>query len=118
MYLFISDINQVLFTRTKGSKNKRVKYRGQTYEISTPKRATQKGKKQQVTVRNISTGQTKTIAYGAKGYENYGYGKNTHRSEKRRNNYLTRSAGIRDKQGQLTKDNPMSPNYHARRQLW
>jgi hypothetical protein len=53
--LFISDICNALFSRRKGSKNKRVKYNGQTYEISTPKRATQKGKKQQVTVRNIST---------------------------------------------------------------
>ena len=41
-----------------------------------------------------------------------------HNDPKRRKNYLTRSAGIKDKNGNLTKDNPESPNYHARRILW
>jgi hypothetical protein len=41
-----------------------------------------------------------------------------HNDEKRRQNYLRRSAGIKDKEGKLTKDDPMSPNYHARRVLW
>ena len=36
----------------------------------------------------------------------------------RRKNYLTRSAGIKDGKGNLTKDNPMFANYHARRVLW
>ncbi len=36
----------------------------------------------------------------------------------RRKNYLTRTAGIKDKNGKLTKDNPESANYHARRVLW
>lgn len=41
-----------------------------------------------------------------------------HGDKDRRKNYLTRSAGIKDKSGKLTKDNPLSPNYHARRILW
>jgi hypothetical protein len=41
-----------------------------------------------------------------------------HGDKVRRKNYLTRSAGIKDKSGKLTKDNPLSPNYHARRILW
>ena len=41
-----------------------------------------------------------------------------HNDPKRRKNYLTRSAGIKDKNGNLTKDNPKSPNYHSRRILW
>ena len=41
-----------------------------------------------------------------------------HNDKKRRKNYLTRSAGIKDCKGKLTKDNPLSPNYHARRILW
>jgi hypothetical protein len=41
-----------------------------------------------------------------------------HGDKKRRKNYLTRSAGIRGKDGKLTKDDPLSPNYHARRVLW
>ena len=41
-----------------------------------------------------------------------------HNDKERRKNYLTRSAGIKDKDGKLTKDNPSSPNYHARKILW
>jgi len=40
-----------------------------------------------------------------------------HGDEKRRKNYLKRSAGQKNKDG-LTKDNPKSANYHARRVLW
>ena len=38
--------------------------------------------------------------------------------EKRRKNYLTRSGGIKDKDGKLTASNPLSPNFHARKVLW
>jgi hypothetical protein len=114
MHLFISDISQVLFTRTKGSKNKRVKYRGQTYEISPPKPATQRGKKQQVTVRNISTGQTKTIAYGAKGYSDF----RKHKDKARKDNYYARHSAIKLKDGSRAIDNPMQAAYHAAKQLW
>jgi hypothetical protein len=31
---------------------------------------------------------------------------------------MKRSAGIRDKEGRLTKDNPGSANYWARKVLW
>tara|TARA_R110002095_G_scaffold187201_1_gene164472 strand:- start:76 stop:357 length:282 start_codon:yes stop_codon:yes gene_type:complete len=41
-----------------------------------------------------------------------------HNDKTRQKNYLTRSAGIKNKKGQLTKDNPESANYHARRLLW
>jgi len=41
-----------------------------------------------------------------------------HGDSKRRANYLARSAGIRDGQGGLTKDDPSSPNWHSRRILW
>jgi len=36
----------------------------------------------------------------------------------RGDNYCTRSFGIRDNQGNLTKDNVLSPNYWSRRILW
>ena len=39
-------------------------------------------------------------------------------SDQAKKNYRTRSAGIRNKQGQLTKDDPFSANYWARRVLW
>ena len=41
-----------------------------------------------------------------------------HGDKDRRKNFLTRSAGIKNKEGKLTKDDPFSPNYHARRILW
>ena len=41
-----------------------------------------------------------------------------HGDKKRQKNYLTRSAGIKNKEGKLTKDIPSSPNYHSRRILW
>lgn len=40
-----------------------------------------------------------------------------HNDKKRRKNYLTRTANQKNKKG-LTKDNPESANYHARRILW
>ena len=41
-----------------------------------------------------------------------------HLDKKRRKNYLTRAKGIRNKEGELTYTNPLSPNYHAIRILW
>ena len=41
-----------------------------------------------------------------------------HNDAERRTSYLARSAGIKDGQGKLTKDDPTSPNYHSRRILW
>ncbi len=41
-----------------------------------------------------------------------------HNDPKRRKNYLTRTAGIKNKENKLTKDLPSSANYHARRILW
>jgi hypothetical protein len=41
-----------------------------------------------------------------------------HLDKERQRKYLNRSRGIRNKEGELTKDDPMSPNYHAIRILW
>jgi hypothetical protein len=41
-----------------------------------------------------------------------------HLDVKRRENYLNRSANIKNKQGKLTRNDPKSANYHARRVLW
>ena len=56
----------------------------------------------------------KIIHFGDKNYTNYG----THLNKKRLMNYLKRSANIRDGKGQLTRNNPFSANYWARRILW
>ena len=41
-----------------------------------------------------------------------------HKDPKKRKSYLARSAGITNKQGQLTKDNPAYANYWSRKYLW
>ena len=81
------------------------------------KKSTQKGKKLSVVVNN------KTIHFGNSKYKQFKdktgiWKKLDHNDEKRRQNYLRRSAGIKDKNGKLTKNNPNSANYHARRILW
>jgi len=53
----------------------------------------------------------KLIHFGALGYgHNY--------SDRAKANYLRRSAGIRNKKGELTKDDKWSANYWARKILW
>ena len=41
-----------------------------------------------------------------------------HNDPERRKSYLRRTANIRNKEGKLTRDDPTSANYHARRILW
>jgi hypothetical protein len=72
---------------------------------------TPKGKKLTVYVRDPETSEVKQIHFGDSNYRhNY--------SEKARQSYLARSAGITDGDGNLTKDDPLSPNYWSRRVLW
>ena len=83
------------------------------YELSTAK-----GKKL-ITVVN-----GKIIHFGASGMEHFKDKtgllpkSHNHGDKERRKNYLTRTAKIKDGKGKLTKDNPNSANYHARRVLW
>jgi hypothetical protein len=41
-----------------------------------------------------------------------------HKDKQRRENYCTRSGGIRDKEGNLTANNKNSANYWSRKILW
>ena len=41
-----------------------------------------------------------------------------HNDEQRKKNYCSRSAGIKDKSGRLTKNNKESANYYSRKFLW
>lgn len=68
-------------------------------------------------------GKKKTVHFGSRKMEHFkdrtGIWKSKDHGDKdRRKNFLTRSAGIKNKSGGLTKDDPFSPNYHARRILW
>ena len=80
-------------------------------------KSTRKDKKLMTIVNN------KKIHFGNPNYQHYkdrtGIWKNLdHKNKDRRNNYLYRASGIRDGKGNLTKDNPESPNYHAIKILW
>lgn len=54
------------------------------------------------------------IHFGDTRYEDF----TQHKDKKRRENYLKRSAGIRDGNGKLTANNIFSPNYWSRKYLW
>ena len=90
-------------------RNGKVKYRGQWWTIDKDIAATQKGKKRQVLAKKGD--RVMLVAFGDKDYRhNY--------SPEAKANYLNRSAGIRDKDGNLTKNDPWSPNYWSRKVLW
>lgn len=93
---------------------RKVKYKGDTYSISKPTRATQKGKKYQVDVQNLNTGQKKKIAWGALGYDDY----YVHKDKKRRQNFLTRHKAIKQKDGTPAYQNPFKKAYHAVHGNW
>lgn len=56
----------------------------------------------------------KLVKFGLRGMEDF----TQHRDPERRKNYLARSGGIKNKSGQLTKDDKFSANYWARKVLW
>ena len=81
-------------------------------------KSTRKGKKLMTVVDNGTT-----VHFGDSSMQHFkdktGIWKSLdHGDKERRKNYLVRSAGIKDKSGKLTKDNPLSSNYHSRRILW
>jgi hypothetical protein len=95
------------------AKQASITYRGITFPgYNKPIASNRKGKKKMVLVKKGD--KVRIIHFGQKGYQDF----TQHKDKKRRKNYLTRSAGIRNKSGQLTKDDPFSPNYWARRKLW
>jgi TFIIF-interacting CTD phosphatase-like protein len=77
-----------------------------------PFKSSAKNKKFSVFV--MKNGKKKLIHFGDTRYDDF----TTHKDEKRRQNYLKRTAGIRDKDGNLTKDDKNSANYWARLRLW
>ncbi len=88
-------------------------YRNKLWTLNKAYRSTAKGKKMMVLATKIKGGKkfAKLIHFGAAGY-----GHNYSSEAKRR--YLARSKNIRNKEGKLTKDDPWSANYWARKVLW
>lgn len=89
----------------------KIEYRGETFPgFNKPKRNTSGSKHKQVVLAKKGE-EIKVVRFGHKDYgHNY--------SSEARKNYLQRSAGIRDKSGNLTKDDKFSANYWARKKLW
>ena len=79
--------------------------------LNKPYPSTRRDKKLMVLIMNPKTKRVNTIHFGQRGKQN-NYSKKTRRL------YLARSAGIRNKKGQLTKNNPMSANFWTRKILW
>ena len=59
-------------------------------------------------------GKQKIIHFGHQDYQDF----RQHKNEKRRQSYLSRAKGIKDKQGNLTYLNPNSKNFWAVNYLW
>jgi len=72
-----------------------------------------KAKNKKFSVYVMKEGKKKLINFGDSNYKDY----TQHKDKERRKSYLARSAGIRDKNGKLTKDDKNSANYWART-LW
>ena len=88
-------------------------YRGQLWSINKPIASTVKNKKKMVLATKTVHGEkrVKIVHFGEKGYgHNY--------SIEAKKNYLKRSAGIKDKEGHLTKNDPWSANFWSRKVLW
>jgi hypothetical protein len=87
-----------------------IEYRGRTFPgYNQPIDSDRPEKKKMVLAKKGD--QVKLIHFGQKGYKhNY--------SDAAKKNYLTRSAGIRGKDGSLTANDKLSANYWARRELW
>jgi hypothetical protein len=88
-----------------------IEYRGERFSgFNKPKRNTSGSKHKEVVLAKKGD-EVKLVRYGHKDYgHNY--------SKDARENYLARSAGIKDSSGKLTKDDKFSANYWARRRLW
>ncbi len=77
-------------------------------KVGVPVKSDRKNKK-----FKVLTPMGKIIHFGEVGYQDF----TQHKDKKRQISYCKRSAGIRDKQGKLTKDNKESANYYSRK-LW
>ena len=77
-----------------------------------PFKSKAKGKKMSVFV--MKDGKKKLINFGDSNMKDF----TQHKDQKRRKSYLARSAGIRDKQGNLTANNKNTSNYWSRKVLW
>ena len=82
------------------------------------KKSTRKDKKLMVFLKG-----GKVVHFGNPNYQHFKdktgiWKKLDHNDPQRRENYLKRAKGIKNKKGELTWKDPTSPNYHAIKILW
>jgi hypothetical protein len=95
-------------------KNNKIEYYGYVFDAyNIPVDAHKAGTHKKVVLVKYDDA-VKLVKFGLRGMEDY----TQHYDEKRKQNYLARSAGIKDKTGRPTKDDPFSANYWSRRILW
>ncbi len=73
-----------------------------------------KSKNKKFSIYIMKDGKKKLINFGDSRYEDY----TQHKDEKRRQSYLKRAKGIKDKDGNLTYKDKNSANYWAIKLLW
>jgi len=91
-----------------------VEYRGEKFPGFNKPKTAPAGSKNKMVVLAKKGDEIKKVGFGHRDYEDF----RQHKDPERRKNYLQRSAGIKNKQGELTKDDPFSANFWARRKLW
>lgn len=89
-------------------------YRGYEFDGFNQPKDAPKGDPKKKMVLAKKGDEVKLVKFGQRGYEDF----TQHKDEDRKANYLKRSAGIKDKNGNPTKDDPFSPNHWARKSLW
>lgn len=102
--MFIGQI-EIKFTKCE-------QHAGKCLVPNKPVKSDRPGKKKMVLVKRGN--KKKLLHYGDSSMSDY----TQHKSKKRRENYLARSGGIKNKSGKLTKNDPFSPNHWARKTLW
>ena len=78
-----------------------------------PVKSNKSGKKGMVYVLNKNDKKS-LLHFGDSSMEDF----TQHRDKDRRKNYLARSGGIKDKDGNLTKNNKNKANFYSRKYLW
>lgn len=91
-----------------------IEYRGHTFPGYNKPVNAPAGDKHKKMVLAKKGDDVKLIKFGLRGMEDF----TQHKDPERRKNYLARSGGIKNKSGQLTKDDKFSANHWARKVLW
>lgn len=91
-----------------------IMYRGEKFPGFNKPMQAPAGSKAKMRVLAKKGDKVKVVNFGLRGYSDF----TKHKNPKRRANYLARSGGIRNKQGQLTKNDKFSANFWSRTRLW